>query len=73
MKLLLHACCAPCSIKCIESLREEGVEPVLFWYNPNIHPFTEYRSRRDALIIHAKAVGVELILEIGRASCRERV
>jgi tRNA A37 threonylcarbamoyladenosine dehydratase/predicted adenine nucleotide alpha hydrolase (AANH) superfamily ATPase len=23
--------------------------PTLFWYNPNIHPLTEYHSRRDAL------------------------
>ena len=45
MKLLLHICCAPCSVACIRQLRGEGIEPVGFWYNPNIHPFTEYRSR----------------------------
>jgi predicted adenine nucleotide alpha hydrolase (AANH) superfamily ATPase len=49
MKLLLHTCCAPCSIQCVEALGEEGIEPQLFWYNPNIHPFTEYRSRKTAL------------------------
>jgi predicted adenine nucleotide alpha hydrolase (AANH) superfamily ATPase len=63
MKLLLHTCCAPCSVQCIESLRGEGIEPVLFWYNPNIHPFTEYRSRRDTLIGYAKALGLTLILQ----------
>ncbi|MDR2897432.1 MAG: epoxyqueuosine reductase QueH [Spirochaetaceae bacterium] len=63
MKTLLHTCCAPCSVKCIETLREEEIEPVLFWYNPNIHPFTEYRSRRDALIEYAKTVSAELILQ----------
>ena len=47
MSLLLHVCCAPCSVACIQQLREEGLEPVAFWYNPNIHPFTEYRARRD--------------------------
>ncbi len=25
----------------------------MFWYNPNIHPFTEYRSRRDTLCFFA--------------------
>jgi len=49
MKLLLHTCCAPCSIACVKSLREEKIEPHLFWYNPNIHPYTEYITRRDCL------------------------
>jgi predicted adenine nucleotide alpha hydrolase (AANH) superfamily ATPase len=49
-------------VQCIESLRGEGIEPVLFWYNPNIHPFTEYRSRRDTLVQYAKTLGLTLIL-----------
>jgi len=53
LKLLLHTCCAPCSIQCIESLAKEGIKPDLLWYNPNIHPYTEYRSRRDALCHYA--------------------
>ena len=36
-RVLLHTCCAPCSLSCIEPLRSEGIEPVAFWYNPNIH------------------------------------
>ena len=39
MKLLMHTCCAPCSVYCIESLRNENIEPVLYWFNPNIHPY----------------------------------
>ena len=54
MKLLLHTCCAPCSVYCIKSLREEGIEPTLFWYNPNIHPYSEYKARRDCLVEYAK-------------------
>ena len=49
MSTLLHICCAPCSVACVRQLREEGVEPVGFWYNPNIHPFLEYKARRDTL------------------------
>ncbi|MDR1108316.1 MAG: epoxyqueuosine reductase QueH [Spirochaetaceae bacterium] len=63
MKMLLHSCCGPCSVGCVESLRSEGVEPVLFWYNPNIHPVTEYRSRQEALIRFAAGQDVALIRE----------
>ena len=63
MKLLLHICCAPCSVACIKSLREEKIEPHGFWYNPNIHPFTEYRSRRNTLKEYAEAIGLELTVE----------
>ncbi len=60
MKLLLHICCAPCSNMCIETLRQEGIEPEGFWYNPNIHPFTEYRSRRNCLREYAGTIGLKL-------------
>jgi len=49
MRLLLHCCCAPCSVSCVKNLRGEGFTPELFWFNPNIHPSTEYVSRRDCL------------------------
>ena len=63
MKLLMHACCAPCSVYCIDALREEGIEPTIYWYNPNIHPYTEYKTRRDCLIEYTKKVNIEMILE----------
>ncbi len=63
MKLLLHTCCAPCSVYCIKTLRKEGIEPTLFWYNPNIHPYTEYKARRDCLKDYAVSQDVELIIE----------
>jgi predicted adenine nucleotide alpha hydrolase (AANH) superfamily ATPase len=63
MKILLHVCCAPCSISCIESLRAEGIEPVLYWYNPNIHPRAEYVKRRDCLVSYAENLGLTLIAE----------
>ena len=63
MKLLLHTCCAPCSVYCLKTLRKEGIEPTLFWYNPNIHPYSEYKTRRDCLKSYAKEKQVELIIE----------
>ena len=62
MKLLLHTCCAPCSIMCIETLRREGIDPVLFWYNPNIHPFKEYKMRKNTLVEYAATIKAKLII-----------
>jgi len=63
MKLLMHTCCAPCSINCINVLREEGIEPTLYWYNPNIHPYIEYKNRKESLAKYSKIVNVETIFE----------
>ncbi len=60
MPLLLHICCAPCSVACIRLLREEGTEPVGYWYNPNIHPYLEYKARRDTLRQYAGDIGLDL-------------
>ncbi len=59
----MHTCCAPCSVYCIDSLRAENLEPTLFWYNPNIHPFIEYKTRRDCLKDYAAKVDVDLIIK----------
>lgn len=61
MKTLLHICCAPCANQCVESLRRENIEVTGFWYNPNIHPFTEYRARRNCLREFAETVGLALL------------
>lgn len=61
MKLLLHTCCAPCSVYCIKTLRADGIEPTLYWFNPNIHPYQEYKARRNCLREYAKTVKVNLL------------
>ena len=58
--VLLHCCCAPCSLSCIDPLRAEGIEPTAFWYNPNIHPWKEYQARRDCLLEYAPTIGMEI-------------
>jgi predicted adenine nucleotide alpha hydrolase (AANH) superfamily ATPase len=63
MKVLFHSCCAPCSIMGIETLRHEDIEPVLYWYNPNIHPFTEYKARRESLKSYAAVKNLALIID----------
>ncbi len=49
MRILLHCCCAQCAIYPLKRLRKKGHDVTGFWYNPNIHPFTEYRNRLEAL------------------------
>jgi len=63
MKLLMHTCCAPCSIYCIQSLEPEGIKPTLYWYNPNIHPYTEYKARKNCLKEYSESIGIEAIFE----------
>ncbi len=49
MRVLLHACCGPCSIMCVKMLRDAGHEVTAYFANPNIHPVTEYLRRREAM------------------------
>ncbi len=44
MRLLLHACCAPCLAAAAEKLKN-SFEVTAFFYNPNIHPEEEYSLR----------------------------
>lgn len=61
MKTLLHICCAPCANRPIDILRTDRVEVTGFWFNPNIHPFTEYRARRDCLRQYATQIDLPVI------------
>ena len=48
-RVLLHACCAPCSSAIVEWMLNNGVRPTIFYYNPNIFPEEEYRHRENEL------------------------
>jgi predicted adenine nucleotide alpha hydrolase (AANH) superfamily ATPase len=49
MKLLMHICCANCYLYPFQTLFSKGIELKGLWFNPNIHPYTEYQMRLDAL------------------------
>ena len=49
-RLLLHACCAPCSSAIVECLVNQGIRPVIFYSNSNIFPEEEYLKRRNECI-----------------------
>lgn len=60
-RLLLHACCAPCSSSVVERL-QQGYDLTLFYYNPNIHPQAEYQIRCDEIIRWCQRIELPLIV-----------
>ena len=60
-KVLLHACCAPCSSAIVEWLMAHKIEPVIFYFNPNIYPQDEYEIRKNESKRHAASLGIEWI------------
>jgi len=60
-KVLLHICCAPCAIYPLRILREQGYDVCGLFYNPNIHPYLEYRRRLEALEGYAAGEGLRII------------
>ncbi len=63
-KVLLHACCAPCSSAILECLLRNGFEPVIFYSNSNIYPEEEYLHRKDECVRYARALGVEIVEDV---------
>jgi len=57
-KILLHICCAICGTALVEKLKE-NFEPVLFFYNPNIYPASEYERRKESVIKMAQIYNIE--------------
>ena len=49
MSVLLHICCGPCAVYPLEVLKNEGIKVRGFFFNPNIHPFQEFRNRLAAV------------------------
>jgi len=61
MKILLHMCCAPCACYTVKRLREENFQPTGFFFNPNIHPYQEWRQRLRAAREFSEKVGINFI------------
>ena len=59
--LLLHACCAPCSLEPVRLLVEEGFEPTICWTNPNIQPVSEHGKRLEELRRWSSDNGIRLM------------
>ena len=64
-RLLLHICCGPCAITVTQGLLRQGFDVTGLYYNPNIHPLTEYLKRREALVEASARLGVKVIYKDG--------
>jgi predicted adenine nucleotide alpha hydrolase (AANH) superfamily ATPase len=63
MKILLHICCAPCSIYTVRRLREQDYDVMGFFFRSNIHPYTECLKRQKTLADYAVQIGLKLIID----------
>ncbi len=62
-KILLHACCAPCTTYVYKILKEGGFEIKGLFFNPNIRPQEEYERRHLTMENYAMRVGLKVIYE----------
>jgi hypothetical protein len=64
-RILVHACCAHCLGKLLAALAADprGYQPLVLWYNPNIHPLIEFRRRLKAVKMLAERAKLELIAD----------
>lgn len=63
MNLLLHMCCGPCSCYPVKKLREDGIEPIGYFFNPNIHPYKEWDMRLKTAKEFAEKVDMKIITD----------
>jgi hypothetical protein len=63
MKLLMHVCCSNCSVYPLQTLLLEGIDVRGFWFNPNIHPYTEYTARFGSLMTLEKLWNIDIAYE----------
>lgn len=61
-KILVHVCCAPCFAAPCQDLGDKEMDVTVWWFNPNIHPFTEYQKRLQTLLDFTAEMQLPLIL-----------
>ena len=64
-KVLVHVCCAHCAAYTVEHWRNQDYEVGGFWYNPNIHPYTEHQNRLESMESLAREIDLPLIITEG--------
>lgn len=63
MKVLLHICCAPCCIYTLKTLRKEGMDVTGYFFNPNIHLYSEFLKRLETLKNYAQMSLLPLMVD----------
>lgn len=63
MKILYHACCGVCSLYPIKLMQEEGIDFALYYANPNIHPYKEWKERKKTFVTVAETNHVPYFID----------
>jgi len=63
MHLLLHICCGVCLGGPLEDLVKRGARVEGFFYNPNIHPYAEFKQRMEAVRTVAQSARLQVRYE----------
>ncbi len=61
--MILHICCAPCGGGCVERLKENGEETVLFYSNSNLNSQEEFERRLACVRQLAEAQQIKLAID----------
>ena len=59
--VLVHSCCAPCAGEVLEAMQASGLNVTVFFYNPNIHPRSEYEIRKQENIRLCDKLGMDFV------------
>ncbi|MBW2656342.1 MAG: epoxyqueuosine reductase QueH, partial [Deltaproteobacteria bacterium] len=65
MKVLIHLCCAPCSVYPVKTMKAGGLDVMGFFYRHNIHPYSECLRRQETLEGYARQIDLRLIIQEG--------
>lgn len=63
MKLFLHVCCAPCTTYTLSTLRNNGIDVTGFFFNPNIHPYREFRKRLTTFEQYSNRIKLPVLID----------
>src|SRR5659263_186671 len=63
MKILTHVCCAPCFTYPHKRMLEEGHDVTAYFYNPNIHPYQEYKNRLESVEKYVELKGTKVFYD----------
>ncbi len=62
-KMFLHICCGPCACGTLPVWRARGVEVLGFYFNPNVHPFMEFKRRLEGVREVSSVTGTGLVVD----------
>ncbi len=61
-RVVVHCCCAPCAGAVLEAFYQNQITPLIYFYNPNIHPQAEYVKRRDELSAYCQELNFPFVV-----------